>query len=124
MDSVFRVLSADAKSETYILEDWSVIDEETIDKWVETLKQGVPDGQGGTLEPCPYDEENLRWSGSLIVESISFNLWQRIEHDIAYDVSGPHALLAIVQQQQLLNYEAKWAAKKNLEGLKLPRERA
>ena len=122
MDGVFRVTSDDGQSETYLLKHWGSVDEEFVLAWEEKLRTGVPDEAGIVQPPCPYDADNLRWSGWLIVDSILVELWDELEKEMAYDISGPMAFTTIIQHQQQLNDSAVNVLVNRLKSLQLKRE--
>ena len=124
MDGVFRVVSDDGKSETYLLDKWGSADEETVADWEEKLRTGVPDENGILQPPCPYDQDNLTWSGKMIVDSITVDLWNELEKEMAYDISGPMAFSTIIEQQQQSNDSAVRVLVDKLKELKLKKEPA
>ena len=70
------------------------------------LKTGVPDKNGIVQPVCLYNQDNLTWSGKLIVNSLLVKLQNKLEKDMAYDISGPMAFTTIIEHQQQLNDSA------------------
>ena len=78
MDTVFKVITDldTADSETDVLVHWSRILSLDIKGWIQALTvQGVPSKDSPLRSPvCPYDLQNLEWSGNFIMNSISQKL--------------------------------------------------
>jgi hypothetical protein len=55
------------------------------------------------LPTCTFDGDNLAWSGTAILASISIDLWEAIEKDLGYDVTGPKVFDVVVRKQQQVN---------------------
>ena len=82
LDIVFRVQDASTHVETYLFKDWGSAELESIQQWVDTPRNGVPNTQAAInatgnestlvyLPPlqlvCEYDLENSKWSGKAIM---------------------------------------------------------
>ena len=95
LDTVFRVYTPlrDGAPETYLLEEWGTVRSDAINPWIGFLKNGVPNTPGAlvaqeeayaadnSLPPavyiypvCPYDTDNLCWSGNSIMSSVTLEL--------------------------------------------------
>jgi len=119
-DSVFRIADDREETEIYLLEDWGRATVTTVEPWVASLQDGT--AAGGTA--CPYDVDNLRWSGKAILSSITQDLWIRIEKElpVAHETTGPHALAAVVSHMQQINASSVRQLVKQLEALSLKKE--
>ena len=92
LDTVFRVYTRlrDGALQTYLLEEWGTVRSDVIDAWIGSLENGVPSTPDtfvaqqaayaayNTLPPpvaihpvCPYDTDNLRWSGKAIMARVT-----------------------------------------------------
>ena len=113
MDSIFRIYDEGLDKERYLLEDWGAAKKEVVGDWVRKLSEG--------MTACPYDLDNLRWSGKALLASIDLKLWSRIEKDLPLggDVTGPEVLRVIVLHLQQINSSSVRQLVKELEKLKL-----
>ena len=116
MDTVFRVYDGNVDEEIYLLEDWGAAKKEVVRDWVRKLSEG--------RMACPYDLDNLRWSGKALLASIDLELWSRIEKDLPLggDVTGPEVLSVIVLHLQQINSASVRQLVRELEKLKLKNE--
>ena len=116
MDTVFRIVikpTSTTQYESYMLEDWSVVkNEDIIENWVNHLKQ----------LKCPFDADNLYWSGRAVINSITLEFWETLEKDLPTDASGPEVFAAVVRKQQQLNASGLRMLVKQLEGMSLEKE--
>jgi hypothetical protein len=55
------------------------------------------------LPPCYYDEQNLRWSGKAILNSIGMDLWEALEKYLSDEPSGVEVFTAVVTKLQFIN---------------------
>ena len=71
------------------------LDDDIVTKWVEALQTtGV---KGAPV--CPYDETNLLWSGSALLNSCSNDLKTHIKNQLPPNqLNGPQVLWAIIQK--------------------------
>ena len=97
MDGIFRILSKDHSEETYILKDWGQYEPSAIKTWVKDLRDGLPKDDT-KIDVCPYDIDNLEWSGKAIADSVSLKLWTTIEKEGRYDSSGHRYLMKLLRQ--------------------------
>ena len=116
MDTVFRIYDEDLDEEKYLLEDWGAAKKEAVRDWVMEISEGAM--------ACPYDMDNLRWSGKALLASIDLELWSRIEKDLPLggDVTGPEVLSVIVLHLQQINSSSVRQLVRELEKLKLKDE--
>jgi hypothetical protein len=90
-DGVFYLTSDD--KEYYLLMDFGALDVEETTKAVKTIKDGN----------CPYDDSNLKTSGTAVRASLSTSMLQRIKGMVAVNASGPETLAAVVAAHQVLD---------------------
>jgi transcriptional regulator NrdR family protein len=122
LDTVFYVYDGQTDTETYLLTDWGSASPAKIEKWVATLRAGVP-RMDGTISPrCDYDLDNLKWSGKAILNSVSLPLWETVEKDLGVDASGPEAFAAVVYKLQQVSSAAVRALVDELKALSLLKE--
>ena len=74
-EDMFRIYDQASDSEIYMLDDWGLASTESVAAWVASLKTGVPDTATTTHPVCPYDLDNLVWSGAAMRASVSLELW-------------------------------------------------
>jgi hypothetical protein len=122
LDTVFHVYDWKTNSEVYLLTDWGSASPAKIEAWVATLRAGVTQADGTTLDPCNYDLDNLKWSGKAILNSVSLPLWETVEKDLGVDASGPEAFAAVVYKLQQVSSAAVRALVDELKGLSLLKE--
>ena len=89
-----------------------VKNEDIIENWVNHLKQ----------LKCPFDADNLYWSGRAVINSITLEFWETLEKDLPTDASGPEVFAAVVRKQQQLNASGLRMLVKQLEGMSLEKE--
>jgi hypothetical protein len=102
VDMVFWVNDPIMKTEVYPLEDWGTTKETEIFTWVQTLKTGVPKEDGMLLPMCTFAGDNLAWSSTAILASISTELWEAIDKDLGFDAMGPKVFNTVVQNNNRL----------------------
>ena len=106
LDTVFRVYTPlqDGAPETYLLEEWGTVKSDATNAWIGSLENGVtsiPDAfvaqqaahaVDNDLPPpvaihpvCPYDTDNLQWSGKAIMASVTIELWGGLEKTLGTD---------------------------------------
>ena len=128
MDTVFKVITdlETAESETDVLVHWSRILSLDIKGWIQALTvQGVPSKDSPLRSPvCPYDLQNLEWSGNFIMNSIS----QKLRTDVATMVGkyphGPVALREIINIKQQLDAAGVRTLEDQLKGFCISKEPA
>ena len=118
MDGIFRILSKDHSEETYILKDWGQYEPSVIKTWVKDLRKGLPKDDT-SIDACPYDIDNLEWSGKAIANSVSLKLWSTIEKEVGYDSSGPEVFSAIIEKMQSVSDAAVRMMVGDLKNMKL-----
>jgi hypothetical protein len=107
MDSVFRLYDPHkAVQERYLCTDWGTITQEEVNTWIDALTtSGVlsPNDQQGNAQAnaavCEFDKDNLRWSGDMIKDSVSYKLWREMA-PLIKGATGPELLYAICQRKQ------------------------
>ena len=107
MDSVFRLYDPHkAVQERYLCTDWGTITQEEVNTWIDALTtSGVlsPNDQQGNAQTnaavCEFDKDNLRWSGDMIKDSVSYKLWREMA-PLIKGATGPELLYAICQRKQ------------------------
>ena len=119
MDTVFRIYNSDANTEQNLLIDWGAASRPAITKWVGMLNAGLKDKDGSQLDICEFDQENLKWSGTSLKNSISLKLWQTIEKDVLFGASGPEVFGAIVDKVQQVCASAVRSLTNTLEGMSI-----
>ena len=88
----------------YLLDEWSAAKEGKCSKWTQTLTTTtVGGGTGNFLPVYNFDWDNISWSGSYVLGSITLKLWETIEKDLRYNTSRIEVFCAIVQKQQQVN---------------------
>ena len=71
LESVFCIIQADG-TEVNMLETPGLVTLSMVTTWINDLMvAGVHDGQGGRHAVCAYDQENLVWSGTALLNSCS-----------------------------------------------------
>ena len=127
LDTVLRVYTPlrDGAPETYLLEEWGTVRSDAIDAWIGSLENGVPSTPStliaqqaayaayNNLPPpvaihpvCPYNTDNLQWSGKAIMASVTLELWEGLEKTIGTDPTGPEAFLEVIRKLQQMNSAA------------------
>ena len=119
MDTVFWVMKG--MQETYLLSDWGAISRDMLNTWIDHLKKGVFKG-GSRASVCPFDLDNLHRSAKEVKNSITIRMWEEIESELPYGVSGPEIFFAIMSKVQHSSASASRALMKKLEGMKLNKE--
>ena len=119
-DSIFRIYNPSENKEIYLLKDWGKASSEIVEPLVDMLEAGTLSED----EPFPHDLDNLRWSGKAILNSITQELWLRIEKElpVGKETTGPHALAAVVMHMQQINASSVRQLVKKLEALSLKKE--
>ena len=84
----------------------SMLQRMSLEKKIEKLNNGI----NSNTAACPYDQQNLLWSGKALLRSVSLRLWETIERDVGVSASGPvvfESIVSIMQgrQRNLLNHE-------------------
>lgn len=108
MDSVFRIHDRAHDSEVYLLVEWGQASPTLVRGWVNELRKGVGRrtiAQDGTvtmsrLGVCTYDQDNLKWSGKAIRNSITLQLWETMERALGLEATGPEVFAWIVNKLQ------------------------
>ena len=77
----------------HVLDDFHDLKRENVTKWVKVL---LEDGTlASTHKVCPYDVNNMKWSGETVLNSIGPKLLEKISYGGAADYSGLEALYLI-----------------------------
>ena len=117
LGTVFRTYNAVTNAEINLLEEWGRADP-TVDKtWCSLLLSAVPnycfdgtsweqDPTNAILTPCPFDADNLEWSGESVMNSITVDLWKAIEKETGPAPDGPLAFATIVRKIQQISARA------------------
>ncbi len=95
-DTVMRMMIGN--TEEYMLDRWGTLTEAKISDWENAL---LVTGVNGA-QVCRFDEENLAWSGRVIMGSATQPLWEMLEKEVGANPTGPRVFLAIVQQAQTM----------------------
>ena len=123
MDTIFRVFDPTKPvPEHYLLDNWNSIPKEDITNWVTDLNaSGVMESATQRLPVCPWDLENLEWSGDMLKDSVSIKLWQDIVSLLPGE-SGPQIFMAIVTRVQYTSASTTRAFTEDLVDLNLTKE--
>ena len=119
MDTVFRIYDPAMDTEQNLLIDWGAASRSAITTWVGMLNAGLEKADGTQLDCCEFDQENLKWSGTSLKNSISLKLWQTIEKDVLFGASGPEVFGAIVDKVQQVCASAVRSLTNTLEGMSI-----
>ena len=101
MDTVFKVPNLSLMQETDLLKDWTSIAVVDVDEWITMLKTGV-----GSKPRCPYDKQNLEWSGSYILNSLTKKLHSDVTQTTGQYPYGPEVLREVINIKQQLDSTA------------------
>ena len=112
MDSVFRVYNVDAQTETYLLKQWGGFSKDRLTVWIEWLVRNNDQ----------YDQDNLRWSGKALMNSVSPILWRDVERTVGLDASGPVIFKCILDKVQVVSASAVRSMVESLKKLSLAKE--
>ena len=52
---------------------------------------------------CTFDEDNLLWSGQVVLNYISLEIWESIKKRLPPYPSGPELFVAIIRKKDYLN---------------------
>ena len=77
------------------------------DKWINQLKTGVrfydaaapENNRVRTLQPCPYDLQNLKYSAIYILASLTNKFCLEIVNSVGLDATGIEVLLAVTKSK-------------------------
>ena len=122
LDTVFRVYDGATDTETNVLESWGTTSPEDMKKWVLQLQTGVVMKDGVTLPVCPFDLDNLRWSGRAISSSLKTEFWNRLRSVWPMDTPGPLLFVAAVSHLQQTSAAAVRILERELMTLRLTQE--
>ena len=122
LDTVFRVYDGATDTETNVLESWGTTSLEDMKKWVLQLQTGVVMRDGVTLPVCPFDLDNLRWSGRAISSSLKTEFWNRLRSVWPMDTPGPLLFVAAVSHLQQTSAAAVRILERELMTLRLTQE--
>jgi hypothetical protein len=122
MDTVFRVTNFDENLEWNMLDSWGICEYRTqVLNWVNSLHEGVY--VNGTRQPvCPYDIQNLQWSGKMILNSITKTFRSLLVSDLGPTPDGPIILCKIVNKVQMMSTNAMRDLETRLRSLNLKSE--
>jgi hypothetical protein len=123
MDTVFWFLMS-AALEINLLVNWGTLTTEQVANGVRQMTvSGVPNFNTIGLPPgdpvCTFDIDNLNWSAAAILNSLTIEMWQRIEKGLPENASGPEVFMAVVAVQQQSNTASIRMLTVNLQALKL-----
>ena len=120
MDTVFRVASLPSNAERYIIDEWGLCKYRPwIDEWVNQLQTGVVQANGTRAPVCPFDQQNLQWSGKFLLNSISKNFRNLITPDLGSQPPGPIVFYKIINKVQMMSAEAMRRLEGDLKQLQL-----
>ena len=124
--------------ETYILEEWETVRSDAINAWIGFLKNGFPNNLGALVAQeeayavdnsfppavtiysvCPYDTDNLRWSGKAITASVTIELLEGLEKTLGTYPTGPEYFFAVIGKLQQTNSSASQTLFEELKGMSL-----
>lgn len=89
LDSLMHVPKKGTTEPTYyICDEWSKISMDDVDAFLKTTALDM------------YDDQNLEWSGLFLQDSVSLELWTKIEPELGRKIDGVHILTAIILQYQ------------------------
>jgi hypothetical protein len=97
LDAVFRINTVPP---TYLLENWGRTAQGLVPAWILTLRHGVGVAAADAPDPCEYDLNNLRMSGQKVKNSITLDMWKRVEKDLPARPTGPEIFAAVVRSHQ------------------------
>ena len=129
MDSVFRLYNPNkAPQERYLCTEWGTITREDLATWIDALStSGVrsPNNNSGVAQPnaavCEFDKDNLRWSGDMIKDSVSYKLWREMS-PLIKGTTGPELLYAICKRKQYTSADLCRTIFDEIKALKLNKE--
>ena len=103
LDTVFTIPNASWTSETYIAESWGKAKEDFVQPWVDQLLSGVYDPRKHRRLPeCQYDIQNLYYSGTFILASLTSKYRQEMVEELGPSPHGPTLLVHILKTRLIL----------------------
>ena len=103
LDIVFRVYDNTQGKGVYLLDNWGLMwNKLKIDKWIESSKTGLTYPEQGKSPVWFFDQNNLRWYGKAIINSIVMYLWESLEKYLLYEPSGSEVFTAVVSKLQFI----------------------
>ena len=125
MEATFVIISSDGTKLNMLLEPGRLT-LSIVDQWIKDLTTGVSDfDSDGNLQPdpldvCPYDQTNLRWSGTAVLNSCSDALKQDLKDLVPLkDQTGPKLFFHLLQKLYRPSQSKIRVLRSNLEGLTL-----
>ncbi len=98
LDTIFRVPSS--KGEIYVLQDWGELTSEGLLNWSDNLVEGFPFGDG-TIVACPYDVQNLQYSGIFLLSSLTPEYKASITEELGPSPNGLEVLAYLIRTRLL-----------------------
>ena len=125
LDTVFKVCNLQTGEELNLLTDWGLLEHKSwVHDWERTLQTGVPGPDGIAQPPCAWDDQNLVWSGTKIMNSITNALRLEIVSDVGTHPTGPTALCKIMQTHQRMTANSLRLLETTLKNMDLRKEPA
>ena len=116
MDTIFKIPKSNQTAEQDLLRNLTALPHADVDAWVSELKEGA--------NACPYDIQNLDWSGMYIYNSVTKKLYDDIVDSIGTSESGPRVLQEIICIKQQTDAGGIRAMETKLQTLSLAKEPA
>ena len=100
-DTVFRIPTVSWRDEVYIPTAWGSIKSEHLDAWHDQLTQGVQMPGRAPLEVCPFDLQNLDYSGTFILASLTKAYAAIVLEDLGPSPNGLMVLAYLIDTRLL-----------------------
>jgi hypothetical protein len=113
MDTPFRMTQS-ATEEHYLLEQFGRADVAKVATWVQQVR----------TNGCEFDEQNLKMSGKMLLDSLDLDMLLKVKNDLPGDATGPEVFAAVIGQHQSLNTSAVRVLTEQLQKLQLSKEPA
>ena len=101
LDSIFLMPSSDWSKETNIFFDHT-LKPETIQSWTQQLLHGVQSTKNHVTirhPACPYDKQNLTFSRTFLLASVTSRFRQEIQNSVGLDATGIDVFLCILRRK-------------------------
>ena len=103
LDTIFCIPDATWTDEINILKSWGRISNSLITDWLTELKTGVVDKRTNKkVLACPYDAQNLHFSGMFLLASCTPTHRQLLLDELGSQPNGLQVLLHIVSNRQCI----------------------
>ena len=126
MDTVMHPYYAKDRKEVYMLDKKyrGRVSKSNVELWIQELQTGVYNAGSETdrFDVCPFDLDNLAWSGRFIMNSITTPLWETIEKKVGAELTDLAAFYAIIQDAQVLTASMVQNLTNQLAGMSLKQE--